>query len=63
VLDQLTALSKTVTDVERAHLLDRLRSLHRRLDDDGEPAMTEGRIGTATASEIFDLIDNELGID
>jgi acyl transferase domain-containing protein/acyl carrier protein len=62
VFDQLTALSKTVTDVERANLLDRLRSLRQLLDDDSGPAMAADRIESATASEMFDLIDNELGI-
>ncbi|HEX2132318.1 MAG TPA: beta-ketoacyl synthase, partial [Actinophytocola sp.] len=62
VLDQLTTLSETVTGADRAHLADRLRALHQLLDDSAEPAVSADEIETASASELFDLIDNELGI-
>jgi acyl transferase domain-containing protein len=63
-LDQLTELSTTATGTERTHLADRLRSLQRLLDVDADtdPTMSAEQIESATATELFDLIDNELGL-
>ncbi|HEY0454142.1 beta-ketoacyl reductase, partial [Actinophytocola sp.] len=61
VLDQLAVLSETVTDTERSRLAERLQALQRFLVD-AVPAVSAGQIESASASELFDLIDNELGI-
>ncbi|MCT2583671.1 beta-ketoacyl reductase, partial [Actinophytocola gossypii] len=62
LLDQLTSLTETVTDADRAHLADRLRAVQQLLEDGSEPELSADRIESASASELFDLIDNELGI-
>ncbi|MGW0733748.1 SDR family NAD(P)-dependent oxidoreductase, partial [Streptomyces sp. NPDC002851] len=69
-LDRIAAQLPSIAEAESAESADigeRLRSLLALLGDDGTGpgAGTDGladRIGSATAEEVFDLIDNDLGV-
>ncbi|MEU5980639.1 type I polyketide synthase [Streptomyces sp. NPDC047315] len=60
-LDRLSALLHTVDEAERDRVAARLRSLALSLGTASAPDDAVERIRAATESEIFDLIDNDLG--
>ncbi|MBF6353006.1 SDR family NAD(P)-dependent oxidoreductase [Nocardia higoensis] len=60
-LDRLAELIRSATTEDRARVAERLRATQRMLEDEAREEGTE-RIRSATASEIFDLIDNDLGV-
>ncbi|MGN2638098.1 type I polyketide synthase [Nocardia takedensis] len=61
-LDRLAELLRAVPAEDRARVAERLRAAQRLLDDDDAKDEGGERIRSATATEIFDLIDNDLGV-
>ncbi|MEV8023105.1 type I polyketide synthase, partial [Streptomyces sp. NPDC086554] len=68
-LDRIAARLAGVADAESGSVAERLRSLLALLEDDGTApgagTVADGladRLGSATADEVFDLIDNDLGV-
>ncbi|MFC4376035.1 SDR family NAD(P)-dependent oxidoreductase [Nocardia halotolerans] len=60
-LERIVALVRSAPADQRARLAERLRAVQRELEADGNGEQTE-KIRDATATEIFDLIDNDLGV-